>query len=86
MPTFYVPVAVKAETAEGAENFVEGLLKGRIPAELPNAELDWVGDAELQEGDATCQRCDGEIDAQGHCKDETCPYSDHQQSDILTEG
>lgn len=48
MPTFYVPVAVVAENAEAAENFVEGLLKGRKPAELPNVTLDWVGDAEEQ--------------------------------------
>lgn len=51
MPTYYVPVAVKAETGTDAEQFVEGLLKGRKPAELPSAELDWVGDAELQEAD-----------------------------------
>lgn len=54
MPTYYVPVAVIAETSDDAEQYVEGLLKGRKPAELPKAEFDWVGDAELQhapEGD-----------------------------------
>lgn len=51
MPTYYVPVAVIAETSHDAEQYVEGLLKGRKPAELPDAEFDWVGDAELQETD-----------------------------------
>jgi len=51
MPTYYVPVAVIAESSQDAEQYVEGLLKGRIPAELPEAYFDWVGDAELQETD-----------------------------------
>ena len=51
MPTYYVPVAVIAETSDDAEQYVEGLLKGRKPAELPDAEFDWVGDAELQQTD-----------------------------------
>lgn len=49
MPTFYVPVAVEAESAEQAEVAVEGLLKGRRAGELPLVNIEWVGDAELQE-------------------------------------
>jgi hypothetical protein len=62
MPTFYVPVAVKAATAQDAEQFVEGLLKGRKPAELPEADFDWVGDAELQDADDDDDTMFGELE------------------------
>lgn len=29
----------------------------------------------------SCQRCGSDLDAQGHCTDETCPFSDCAQSD-----
>jgi hypothetical protein len=62
MPTYYVPVAVVAETSEAAEQYVEGLLKGRLPAELPDAKFDWVGDAELQEPDDPNAPVFGEVE------------------------
>lgn len=29
----------------------------------------------------TCQRCDGDLGAEGFCTDHTCPFSDHKQDD-----
>lgn len=34
----------------------------------------------------TCNRCEGRLDADGFCPDETCPYSDHLQTATYTEG
>jgi hypothetical protein len=51
MPVYYVPVRVTAIDADEAEEFVEGLMKGRKPAELPDADFQFVGDAEAQQID-----------------------------------
>ena len=32
-----------------------------------------------------CKRCESELMADGHCPDETCPYSDHLQDETFTE-
>jgi hypothetical protein len=32
-----------------------------------------------------CKRCGSDIDRYGFCTDETCPYSDRQQTDSFTE-
>ena len=34
-----------------------------------------------------CQRCGSELyDVDGHCRDETCPYSDRKQDETFVEG
>lgn len=39
----------------------------------------------LTGGDIHCHRCGSSIDDDGHCEDETCPYSDRNQAEEFTE-
>lgn len=49
MKVYYVPVAVSANSAEDAEQFVERKLDMEAPDFGIEANVDWVGDAEEQE-------------------------------------
>ena len=38
------------------------------------------------EADGVCKKCGTDLDYEGFCGDETCPFSDRMQDDEYTEG
>lgn len=36
--------------------------------------------------DTSCKKCSCDLDKDGHCTDEACPYSDRDQDDLFIEG
>lgn len=70
------------EQIETAREWTTEQVNHEIGSMIQNATDD-LGSVDLRKlmNPPSCQRCGTDLDTKGHCKDETCPFSDCKQDD-----
>lgn len=62
-------------------------ISGGVLTDVQGLPDGWTYELIDHDNEVRCQRCGSELyDVDGHCRDETCPYSDRKQDETFIEG